>query len=146
MPLQMELDSNDLRRLKRSLQRLGEPDLLKGALSRIGLEVKAVTAHYPPELPRGAVYYERGWGWVVNGVKQEKTSEDLKGRWYVKAFPSYVEIGNLASYAGWVHGDAQKGYHQAHGWLKLYDVALDKLPKLIEEAKAQIRKIWEARV
>jgi hypothetical protein len=146
MPLQMELDSADLRRLDRALKRLGQSDLLEAQLKAIAQDIMGKTSKYPPAPPRGPVYYERGWGWVVNGVKQEKTSEDLKGRWYVKAFPSYAEIGNLASYAGYVHGDVQTAQHQRTGWLKLYDVALDNMPKLVEKAKANIRAIWEARV
>jgi hypothetical protein len=147
MPLQMELDSNDLRRLNMALRRLGEGDLLAPQLKMIGGDVMRIASKYPPALPfnPNGWWWERGWGWWAYGEKQAKTSDDLASKWYVKAFPSYAEIGNLASYAGWVHGDAQRAVHQRTGWLKLYDVALDNMPKLIEKAKANIRAIWEAR-
>jgi len=148
MPLQMEIDSNDLRRLNRALKRLGQQDLLQAQLKAIAQDIQGKAAKYPPALPfnPNGWWWERGWGWWAWGEKQAKTSDDMASKWYIKAFPSYAEIGNLASYAGYVHGDAQAPVHRTHGWLKLYDVALDNMPKLIEKAKANIRAIWEARV
>ena len=146
-PLQMEIEPASLARLKRAMDKLGRPDVMEGVLETIGKAIKGKARHYPPARPRRTVgwWYERGYGWQLDGVRREETSEHLGDRWYVKVFPSYTEIGNTATYAGWVHGDVQRYIHEKQGWRKLYDVAMDEMPALLRAAADQCRKIWEGK-
>lgn len=147
MPLQMEIEPASLARLKRTMDKLGRPEVMQPLMKAIALDIKGKAKKYPPAIPRRTVgwWYERGYGWQLDGVRKEQTSERLGDKWYVKAFPTYAEIGNLASYAGWVHGDVQRYTHQKRGWKKLYDVALDEMPALLRAAAAHCRKIWEGK-
>jgi len=145
--MQMEIEPASLARLKRTMDKLGHPEVMQPVMKLIAHDIMTKTRAYPPEVPRRTVgwWYERGYGWQLDGVRQKQTSEDLKSKWYVKAFPTYAEIGNLARYAGWVHGDVQRYVHQKRGWKKLYDVALDEMPALLRAAAAHCRKIWEGK-
>jgi hypothetical protein len=145
--IEIEINPADLQRLKRSLEELERPDLLEPELKLMGQDVMRITKKYPPALPRPAFgpWYERGWGWTYSGVRGPETSERLGDKWYSHAFPSYVEVGNRASYAGWVHGPDQRPVHKAHNWRKLEDVAWRAMPALINRAKEHIKRIWEAK-
>lgn len=139
-PVHIELDSADLKRLHKALDRLGRADMLQPVLKAIALDIKGKTKVYPPApIYTGPTWYERGYGMRPYG---KQTSERLGNRWYVTSFPTYSEVGNLASYAGWVHGEEQAHFHKARGWKQLLKVATDEMPNLVKKAKAQILKIW----
>jgi hypothetical protein len=53
-----------------------------------------------------------------------------------------VELGNRASYAGWVHGPYQVPIHKDRGWKQLLTVATEELPELIRKMAAQVERIW----
>ena len=85
--------------------------------------------NYPPPTDANAPptpYYKRGTG-TVTSVTTHHTSEVLKKRWHVRRTGSgSVQIGNVASYAQFVHGDEQAKAMAKIGWRKLLDVAKEK--------------------
>jgi len=152
MPVELQINNADLAGLIRALDKIGDPKLLKASFDAMGQEVIDKAGKYPsksiandPSNPSGH-WYERGFGTRYASGKGYQTSEDLGKRWYQTTFPSYLEVGNLASYAGYVHGtdEEQMPYHKARGWKQLLATAEDVLPSIVEKLSAQIGKIWEA--
>jgi hypothetical protein len=68
----------------------------------------------------------------------------LRASWWHTAFPNYLKVGNLAAYAGWVHGPLQMGYHKQHGWKQLWQTAKAEIPELVRKLEARILAIWRA--
>ena len=88
---------------------------------------------YPPRTKANqppAPYYVRGRGTqYVSYLKP--TSENLGKKWVRKVEGSSIRIGNVASYAKWVHGKDDQAQAMADiGWKKLFDVAKDKMPRI----------------
>jgi hypothetical protein len=92
---------------------------------------------YPPETPANlppTPYYVRGRG-TQYASYLKPTSENLGKKWYRKVAGSSTRIGNVASYAKWVHGDEQAEAMKKIGWRKLTDVATEKF--------TMIKKIYQ---
>jgi hypothetical protein len=70
------------------------------------------------------------------------TSERYGTKYYVKSEGYTTIIGNSASYARYLTDDAdQSRLMAARGWRKLYDVAVEKLPKLTRIYESWIDKM-----
>lgn len=146
--IDIEINSEDLRILHERCNRLMRPDLFQDALRIIGMDIQAKTGRYPPATiandpsnPRGW-WYERGFGTRFASGASYHTSEDLGKKWYTRTFPSYVEVGNTASYSPWVHGPEQARFHGERGWKKLLETATGLLPELLRKMAAQVERIW----
>ena len=88
-------------------------------------------------------YYIRGTGTQWSKSYNDQKSENRGKRWYVKVFPSYLIVGNAATYAGYVHGPEQTDVHGKHGWRKLYETAVKELPAIIKKLEARALALWE---
>ena len=149
--IDIQVEATDLAEIFRRLDKLQMPDLAKPALTLIGQSIQSKVKVYPPTIDRAtsmALYgrwYKRGTGTILESGKTYFTSEKLGERWYRRVFSNYVEVGNLASYAGWVHGPDQVPYHKERGWKQLLVVATEELPELLRKILEQITRIWEGR-
>lgn len=143
--------AKELRRKLAGIQELDE----KAVLRAIGLDIIDAVSPYPnktvansPENPSGR-WYERGYGprWRrkrTGGVGGRRTSENLSKKWGIVVRGSQVQIGNTASYAEYVQGEKQAGFHASRGWKKLQDVAEQRLPEVVDALRKQIDRIWRS--
>lgn len=98
----------------------------------IAAEIQDKIAPYPPAgpgnqprswLPRGHnSWYQRGSGpkWVVRSgaIHGRNSSETLGRRWSIEARPAGAVLGNIASYAPYVHSQDQQSATMARiGWI-----------------------------
>ena len=101
---------------------------------------------YPPESeanqPRPGGWYQRGYGprWY-GGKGGARTSEQLGKKWSIDPGAEQVTISNAASYAAYVHGEWQAGFHAARGWRQLKTVAEEMMPKIVEGIQRQLARI-----
>lgn len=92
---------------------------------------------YPPlsKQRRTIPYYKRGTGTQYARGRNDHKSERLGTKWYAKAqtqggrFATYV--GNVASYAPYVHGEKQARRMAGFGWRRLWDVVKEKTPEIV---------------
>jgi hypothetical protein len=122
-----------------ALAKLGAEKMIQAcqaSLQRFGEEVKLRALVYPAEGPwcmpgsYPARWYQRGFGprWARKdgSTGGRDTSERMQQQWAVEQrSPLETLVGNRASYAPYVQGDEQTGFHAAHGWKKLLDVAVE---------------------
>jgi hypothetical protein len=120
--------------------------LIRPVFLGIGDDVIREAGRYPPETeansPRPGGWYERGYGprWQ-GGRGGSRTSEQLGKQWRREAGDREVTISNMASYAAFVHGEWQVGFHAARGWKKLSDTAQAMIPKMVQRIEEQIHRI-----
>ena len=124
--IELEINDRDLADLIRTMQRLDMQHIA----------VEAFKA-------RRRDHSEQGKGLPASAPESSyRRTHNLFNRWYQRAFPTYLEIGNLATYAGWVHGEEQVEMHRQTGWKRLLQVATDELPEIIRKVEAQVERIW----
>ena len=115
------------REVARTMSQAGHEAARKVILPTQGLQ------NYPPETGANqppTPYYQRGAGMVYKSYTKH-VSENLGKKWHVRRLGSGgTEIGNVASYAKYVHGDEQAKAMAAIGWRKLKDVASEKTDKI----------------
>jgi len=146
MTVELVYDSEDMARLQRTLAKLDSKHLFGDMANAIGMDIRGKASVYPPASAANAPpypYYERGWGTRTGPSSGRQTSERLSTKWYHTVYPDYLKIGNVATYAGYVHGEEQNPIHGHRGWKKLLDVAKEQLPGIIKKLEAQALKIWE---
>ena len=80
-------------------------------------------------------YYVRGSG-TQTASWNKQNSERLGTQFYIKRTGWTTAIGNRASYAKWVVGEAQAHFMAPKGWRKLFEVAKEK--------KLKIQKVYQA--
>ncbi len=120
------------------------PEATEAVLQRLAELVKLAAIPYPPEGPwnRPGPYpshwYQRQFGprWTVKSgeIHGRDTSQQLQKSWVTGRqgrFEQYV--GTRVSYADYVMGERQTGFHQAHGWRRLRDVAYDVVKDNLSE-------------
>jgi hypothetical protein len=83
-------------------------------------------ANMPPE-----PYYIRGRGTQTKSGNRGN-SRKMNTQWYAKREGYATRIGNSASYAQYVIGDNQAHFMAPKGWLKLVDVAKDKIKDIVK--------------
>ena len=67
---------------------------------------------------------------------------NLKRNWqYAVLSPTAAEIGNAATYAGWVQGVEQAAIHQDR-WSRMVDIGEKHLAALIEKLGKKVDRIW----
>ena len=85
-------------------------------------------------------FYVRGRGTQYASGRNDASSENLGKQWYVKAGAAYTEIGNRASYARYVVGQRQARHMKLIGWLRLVDVARDRMRDITKVYQAWVNK------
>ena len=106
----------------------------KIAIGKAATEVVIAAKPYPTEGPWNQPgpypkrWYQRMYGarWARKdgSVGGSQTSEKMQQKWVTQVVDSFTAIvRNLASYAPWVKGKEQAGFHADHGWTKLQDDA-----------------------
>lgn len=127
--IEAEIDPQDLREFYLDMDRLELENLLEGELGPFAQSVGVATGKYPPPVPGSA--YER--------------TGHLDRNWYYKLLSRLsVEVGNLATYAGYVHGREQVPWHEAHGWRRLIEWGESGLVAFVEKMKRKIDQIWRS--
>jgi len=111
---------NDVQML---VKRIGKADGFKRGLLAGGQHLKDRAQIYPPKSGRPGDTYRRGI---------DPRSERLGQRWMLSVSRGgwRVEVGNIASYAGKVHGEEQPWYHRQTGWKKLDQLAREEGPRI----------------
>lgn len=144
-----KIEVEGLDELRRKLGNIKVNKITKQALSTAGLEILSDVRPYPTQpAPKNPNYqYLRGTGtmYVPTG-RIQKTSEDMRSKWYIKTRPKQVSIGNLTKYAKWVHGD-NRGENQARihtrtGWKVLVKTGEQKLPEITRAIQREIDRAW----
>lgn len=125
----MRIEIRGLEQLQKKLDAETFNRQMRGLTRAVAAEVQDKIAPYPaatagnrPAGPRSR-WYERGYGprWMrVDGsIGGSKTSETLGRRWgFRQSGTTGTILGNIASYAGWVHSAKdQAEAHKRHGWM-----------------------------
>ena len=147
--IELEIDSEQLADLLRSLDELDMKHMVEPVLKAVGESVIAKVRPYPPETianwpsnPAGH-WYERGFGTKYASGIGYQTSERLGDKWiYQLIYGPGVKIINAATYAGYVHGEEQAAFHKERGWKQLLKTAVDELPEILRKIERQIDRIW----
>jgi hypothetical protein len=143
------------------LDRLGKPDVAKGAMLQAGAYVAGKMKEYPPtsHLTRKAVYgksfastrQRKFFFWAMKSGKlqspyrrgQSPGSRNLKQGWTVRALGDglTVEVGNNAPYGPLVQGAGRQSlYHKASGWQTDQAVVDREAPAVVAYVKDAIDK------
>lgn len=142
--------------LQRKLSRDITPEL-RDLTRGVALDLQGRIAPYPPATQANwPVYnlgphrkpsnygrwYQRGfgprWSRKDGSVGGSKTSEMMNRQWAIRQTGRYGQIvGNRASYANWVHAEAdQAAFHKARGWVT------DRMAIQRTIAAGTIGKLW----
>ena len=106
--------------------------------------VRGEIAEYPAataaNMPGGYSWYERGFGTRTRTGLAYPTSENLGRSWTTQVRSGMADwrgiVGTNVSYAGFVQGEEQAGFHGARGWKKAGDVLAGKA--------AAIKRLFQA--
>ena len=117
----------------------------KRAIMAVALKVQTDNQDYPPETAANrppAPFYIRGRGTqLVSGGNTGK-SEQLLQRWKIRRKTAdKVQITNNASYAGFVIGEDQTGFHRARGWPNVPDYLEDNRRRLVDLYYAVLQRV-----
>lgn len=123
--IKVEIKKRDLQNLKKDLNDLKPRNLLRGELDPLGRDIIQEVRPYPP-----SVGYPR--------------TGRLGRSWWYRTYGEDLEVGNYASYAGYVQGAEQTGYHKSHGWKNVFDVATTQAEKLIKKIINKAEQIWRS--
>ena len=127
--IEAEIPPEDLRELMLDLKGLRPEHLFKGHMGPFVKEIGMQTGKYPPPMADSA-YVRTG---------------HLGRSWYYNVIDSLsAEVGNLAIYAGWVHGPKQVDYHGAHGWRRLYEMGDKTMKAFVRKMEERIDRIWRS--
>ena len=121
----IKIDPNDLRELHKDLKALRPKKLIGRDLDPLGKSIIKMAGKYPPP------------------VSTSRRTGKLGRSWYHTVFGLDLKIGNLATFAGYVHGEAQTQVHARHGWKRVFDVTVDEVDKLIKKLGKRIDKLWK---
>ena len=122
--IKAEIDPRDLREMHRDLDALHPKELLRGEQDPMGRSVIRDAGVYPPA-----------------GIGNKRTGE-LGRKWYHRVHGLDLTVGNLAVYAGYVHGEEQRSYHGLRGWKRLFKVAVTQADKLYKKLERKVDQIW----
>ncbi len=119
-----EWEEGDVREFNVAIDRLMPKKLVKREMSALGKRIVNIADEYPP--PAGT----------------SSRTGHLKRSWYHKLHGLDEKVGNLAHYAGYVVGDAQRDYHRKRGWKRVFDIAGDEVSKLVKRLEKKAGHIW----
>ena len=127
--IEAEIDPRDLIEFNLDMDRLQMEELLEGELAPFAKAVGMSTGKYPPE---------------VSGSTYVRT-ENLSRNWYTKLLDKRsVEVGNLAFYAGYVHGREQVPWHGEHGWRELHEIGESSIVSFMRRIAEKAARIWSS--
>ena len=127
--IEAEFDSLEIKMLLQDLKGLRPENLLKGELAPFALAVGKQIGRYPPDFP-GNTY---------------RRTQHLSRNWYYELIdPLAIELGNLARYAGWVHGPKQVSLHAGHGWKRLFEEAPKYVAAFLRKIATKAGRKWRA--
>lgn len=143
----MEVKLGGVDRITKKLNRIARFHYISNAVKAGAETIINDAGKYPPASEANVPdaqgrWYQRGYGqrWASGG---SRTSENLGKRWYVRASgKTSVIIGNMASYAVYVHGKVQARFHMSRGWKQLEKVAEEELPRITKAIQKEIGRIW----
>ena len=118
------IDPKDLAEFNRDMKALRPKNLLRGEVDPMSARIIKKASKYAPP------------------VAGSQRTGYLGNAWYRTLHGDDFEIGNLASYAGWVHGEEQTATHRRHGWKRLFEVAATEADKLYKRVEKRIKKSW----
>ncbi len=118
-------DEKQLKELMKDLKALHPKKLISRHLDPLGKSIIEIAGEYPPP------------------VSTSKRTGRLGRSWYHRVFGLDLKIGNLASFAGYVHGEEQRVFHRQHGWKRLFEVAGDEMTKFIKRLEKKVDKLWK---
>lgn len=145
-----EFKIEGLSKVRSKMGRLKADRWKRGAIQVSAQTITDEVSAYPPETSANMPgagrrqWYKRGYGkkWEGGG---RATSEDLAQKWYTKISRRSggwaAEIGNIASYAVYVHGKIQAAFHKMRGWKRLDKTTDRLLSKIVERLQTEVRKI-----
>ena len=131
--IEAEIDPRDLLEFNLDMDALKAAELLKGELGPFAKSVGVFAGKYAPPVPE-STYVRTG---------------HLDRNWYYKLLDRLsVEVGNLAFYAGYVHGDIegydlQVPWHGEHGWRRLKEEGEKSLKAFMRKLEEKIERIWK---
>jgi hypothetical protein len=117
-------DQGDLKGLYLAIDGLQAKNLVQPELEGLATRIIDVTCVYPPPVPG----YDR--------------TGNLGRSWAHEIGPLQLTVTNTAGYAPFVQGAEQRGYHKAHGWLNVFDVAENLLDKFVQDLGDRACRIW----
>jgi len=143
--MQTEIEIKGIDELRKKLSKVQAEKVFNEVFPLITDEIMHEAGKYPAEtsanVPSTGTWYRRGTG-RMQGTKAYDDSEDLLGQWYAKTSLAkfQAKIGNLASYAKYVHGDVQAKFHGARGWKKLTKVVKSYKREIEKELKRAVNR------
>lgn len=117
-------DQADWIGLNKAINGLLPENLLKPELEPMALSVVAELEPYPPP---ETDYQRTGF---------------LGRSWYHQQFGLDMEIGNTASYAGYVQGPEQRDYHARRGWKTLFWVFASHVDEMVQKILSEACRTW----
>ena len=121
--IEAQFDPRQLAELNRDLQALHPKKLVGPELDPMGRRIIKTAEVYPAP---------------VGGIR----TGHLGRSWYHRLYGLDLTIGNLAVYAGYVHGEEQTARHAQTGWKRVFDVAVDEASKLLKKLEDKAVAIW----
>ena len=144
---------DDIQKLLAKLPRELDAEMTKTMRQAVQL-VRGEIAQYPSATEANAPgsgysWYERGFGTRTRTGLAYPTSERLGASWATQVRSGMADwrgiVGTNVSYAGFVQGEEQAGFHGARGWKKAGDVLESKagaIRRLFQQALGRlVRKL-----
>ncbi len=136
------------------IAKLGDPSELQKPMGYAVKWVVDEVGRYPPQSDANrrksfGQWYQRGFGSHYarrdGGVTSRNTSETLGKKWTEKVTmggASVVgEVGNTASYAVYVQGERQTGFHQKRNWVRADKFIQDKSKTIVSFFEEHYREL-----
>ena len=124
--LEIKINPVQLRELHKDIKALRPKKLLKQRLNPLGKQVIKIAGEYPPP------------------ISTSRRTGRLGRSWYHRLHGLDLKIGNLATYAGYVHGEQQTEVHKQTGWKRVMEVMDDEVSKLIKKLGTKVNKLWKS--
>lgn len=121
--LEISTKGTDLAALNRDLEALKPKKLMRKHMNPLGKNIVHEVEQYPPP------------------IDNNRTGK-LGRSWYYRTWGMNLDVGNVASYAGYVQGEKQTERHRRTGWKRLFEVAITQTEKLIDKVGREIDRIW----
>jgi hypothetical protein len=121
-----EINPKDLLEFHIAMENLQPEKVLEGEWGPFLRSMQLDLQEYPPELPN----------------QKYKRTGNLKRSWmYAVLSPTSAEIGNVATYAGWVQGEDQAAIHVGR-WQKMREIGEEALELFVSKLSAKVGRVW----
>lgn len=148
--MQVEIKVSGLEKVKQAFAKF--PETISKNFKAAGIEASnlildtqglrkyppATAANFPP-----TPYYIRGRGTQYKSYNKGE-SERYGTKWTATQENSYnTKMRNTASYGRYLGGEEQAAHMAAIGWRKILDVAIEKLPEIVEIFTRAVKRTIE---